>query len=106
MCLVSEPCDVWNETHRRARKEHQCTACDMAIRRFESYIEIRSLFEGDWETYRVHLNCYHVGQELMKQCEMWNPAVLAEDLREHGYDDKRSFTSGTLVPAPRDLEGL
>lgn len=48
MCYIDlEPCEVWNEAARKARKEHKCACCERTIRKGETYLVHFSVFEGD-----------------------------------------------------------
>src|SRR5579872_1590933 len=43
---ADEYCEVWSEKIRRARKEHECSACKETIRRGDLYSYTFSVFEG------------------------------------------------------------
>lgn len=48
MCsLELDPCDVWREEHRKARKQHRCASCGCAILPGTKYLSHFSVFEGD-----------------------------------------------------------
>lgn len=48
MCFVDlEPCEVWEERHRKARKVHRCSCCGRAISPGERYLVHFSVFQGD-----------------------------------------------------------
>lgn len=58
MCYSDgESCDVWNEETFRARKEYRCDECFAPIPKGVKYIRIGSLYEGSWDTLRVHWEC-------------------------------------------------
>lgn len=40
-----DPCAVWNERQRTARKEHTCDGCGARIRLGEKYVDHRSIVE-------------------------------------------------------------
>lgn len=42
--------DVWDETVRRARKEHRCDACRETIRRGDLYHRTATLYDGAWDS--------------------------------------------------------
>lgn len=47
MCFVDlEPCQLWDERHRKARKPHRCSCCRREIRAGETYLIHFSVFEG------------------------------------------------------------
>lgn len=48
MCFVDlDPCEVWQETNRKARKEHKCSCCCRTIKVGEQYLVHFSVFEGN-----------------------------------------------------------
>ena len=58
MCDINlDPCDVWRESHRKARKEHVCSCCRRAIRPGETYLVHFSVFEGDARTQKCCAEC-------------------------------------------------
>jgi hypothetical protein len=66
-------CDVWEESLRRARKEHKCDACHEPIQRGELYHATRSLFDGRWDTTYRCARCetmYRFLQPLMARGEV------------------------------------
>ena len=47
MCYIDlEPCEVWEERERKARKEHRCSCCHGAILAGQVYLVHFSVFEG------------------------------------------------------------
>ena len=58
---VDDTCTVWNETTRRARKEHVCDECREPIAKGEQHRYITSLYDGHWGTYRMCLLCDEIG---------------------------------------------
>ncbi len=57
MCYIDEPSDVWSETTVRARKPHRCFECDRTIPAGVRYVRFGSLFDGHWDTFRMHYEC-------------------------------------------------
>jgi hypothetical protein len=58
MCFYdTEPCEVYNQTRRKARKEHVCDECRDPIRRGNHYDEITGIFDGSPFRYRICLVC-------------------------------------------------
>jgi len=42
-----EPCDLWQESWRKARKQHKCCECGETIQPGQRYQYIFIIFEGD-----------------------------------------------------------
>jgi hypothetical protein len=58
MCYIElEPCTVWRETPRTARKVHRCSVCARAIQPGELYIDHFSLDENGPCTAKVCSDC-------------------------------------------------
>jgi hypothetical protein len=58
MCNTDfDPADVWNETTRRARREHTCGECYLPIPRGRHYVHVSWLYDGRWRTHRMHVEC-------------------------------------------------
>ncbi len=50
-------CELWNETERRARKQHKCDSCYRAIQPGERYVSHFSKFEGEVTTEKICADC-------------------------------------------------
>ena len=58
MCdIYLEPCEVWVETHRKARKEHECSCCFRKIVRGETYLIHFDVFEGRANSRKMCQQC-------------------------------------------------
>jgi hypothetical protein len=83
---ADETCTVWNETDRRARKEHVCDECREPITRGELHKYITSLFDGHWDTYRMCLLCDEIGDHF--SCGRGRiMQTLWSDLEENFFPD-------------------
>ena len=49
--------DVWDESVRRARKEHTCGACKEPIKRGHLYSRTACLYEGSWDFWNRCARC-------------------------------------------------
>ena len=59
MCDIDlEPCEVWRETRRRARKAHRCSCCRVEIPAGEMYCDHFSVYEGDGRREKLCLVCH------------------------------------------------
>ena len=52
-----EYCEVFEVSHRKARKHHKCSACDGPIRPGDRYVNVFTVFQGDAETIKRCLRC-------------------------------------------------
>jgi hypothetical protein len=84
MCeLELEPCEVWRETYRTARKEHRCSSCGGPIRGGEKYRDHFSIFEGHRTSQRACATCAADMDAFGKEHGTWPiPSHLAETLQE------------------------
>src|SRR5258706_14864271 len=54
MCSLDyEPCEVWDEYQRVARKPHRCSSCRRVIYVGEKYLVHFSVYEGDWSSEKM-----------------------------------------------------
>lgn len=90
MCYVGDACDVWREELVRARKLHRCDECFAPIPVGCRHVRIGSLFEGHWDTHRVHWECRilwgAVRQDLCKGKGLIVIGGLDEELSEYESD--------------------
>src|SRR4051812_6334707 len=58
MCdIYGDTSDVWSETTQRARKPWTCCECGAPIPAGTIYTRFGSLFDGHWDTFRMHYEC-------------------------------------------------
>jgi hypothetical protein len=58
VCDISlEQCELWSETKRKARKEHQCSCCRRVIRPGEEYLVHFSVLQGDPNSAKCCAEC-------------------------------------------------
>lgn len=84
MCSIDlEPVEVWNITHRKARKAHVCGVCRAAIRAGEAYTALFTVFQGDAQSYKTCAWCWAVGESFGRvHGQMPTPNGLCEALHE------------------------
>lgn len=90
MCdYIDGRCDVWNETIRKARREHKCSECFRPILVGATYMDVRSLYDGRWNTARAHVECVklrkHIAFDVCRQdlYVLDGDMSLRESVREH-----------------------
>lgn len=96
MCYVDlEPCEVWNERQRKARKSHRCECCRGTIAAGEMYFAHFSVFEGDATNAKMCLRC-NTDRDLFAAAhdgKLPTPggfyAMLRECISENDPDDDR-----------------
>lgn len=106
MCEWLEPCAVWVERLRTARRAHDCPICQGVIQPRTRYVEIRSLYDGAWATVRAHAECCDLARYVcLEVCggDLWSPYVDVEhELEQHDDADLRQ--RWTEIQARRDAE--
>jgi hypothetical protein len=58
--------DFHNETEQVARKPHRCDFCETIIEKGERYSKAIGVFEGDFFTWKEHLDCRAALLEYMR----------------------------------------
>lgn len=95
MCMVGdlEPCEVWDERERKARKAHTCSCCYGQIRAGEVYVVHFSVFEGQANSEKMCKPCHAARAEFAKAHDgsLCSPSyfgrMLMECIGENGEDD-------------------
>jgi len=85
---VEEHYTVYEESTRKARKEHECDACDDKIRVGDKYVHVFIVFQGDHETIKRCARCQAIHMHLRQECQgqgMWPAERLdcGEEYEEH-----------------------
>ncbi len=94
MCVVElEPCDVWRETERKARKEHRCGCCGRRILTGESYRAIFGVYEGEVFSGKYCGACREAAGEFSHAHEIGlpTPESLVELLQECVWDGEEEI---------------
>lgn len=74
MCSIDlDPCDVWSETWRRARKDHACSCCGGAIASGERYVAHFSKFEEYIDTAKLCSPCHEAREEFANAHDAGSP---------------------------------
>ena len=53
--------DFFNYTNPKAAKDHRCEWCGEAIPKGEVHVQGSGMWEGDWQNWRMHNECYEMG---------------------------------------------
>jgi len=53
--------DLFNYVYRKAAKDHRCERCGGAIPKGEIHIQGTGMWEGDWQNWRMHNECFNIG---------------------------------------------
>ena len=85
---MGDTATVWNVIRVRARREHVCAGCRHPICVGTQHDRIGRLYEGEWDTLRLHLECHELARRL--GAESGDDGYQAEDLRGQ-LDDLRSM---------------
>jgi hypothetical protein len=88
MCSIDlEPCDLWRETPRIARKPHHCSACGAAINPGDAYLDHFSLFEGETSSEAACYACWLAREEFADaHGQKFTPSAL-EGMLSECYSD-------------------
>lgn len=89
MCEINlEPCDVFQDTHRRARKPHVCDCCGGAIDPGEVYIAHFSVMDGDITAEKMCALCDLAAADFQQEHKTRsNPSYMRELLEECLVDE-------------------
>lgn len=85
MCFVDlEPCEVWDERDRKARKEHKCSACGGKITVGSLYVVHFNVFEGEAKSDKMCKPCEAARREFAKDHDgmLCMPRELINMIRE------------------------
>ena len=93
MCDCEMP-TVFNESKRKAKKQHTCCECDRLISKGESYFMLQGLWEGRWGNYKQCSTCHEIGSKYQDETRECYPIggliqeLINSDLIENqGEDD-------------------
>ena len=50
--------DFGELTHHKGRKDHRCIWCGQTIPKGESFAHYKGIWEGNWQNWRMHEECY------------------------------------------------
>lgn len=85
MCSTEdlEPCTVWRQTYRTARKAHECDACGGPIAPKDPYLDHFDVFEGEVSSQKICAPCTIVWNAFSKEHGgAPHPGSLIETLEE------------------------
>ena len=87
----------------KARREHRCDYCNDVIKVGEEYHRQNNIFDGQYYTWRSHLCCKNITDDLRMFDGMYDvsdgltPEMFAESvdeyIHEHHYDDEANDTA-------------
>lgn len=102
MCMIdsAEHNSFYNETWRRARKEHLCEECRRTIAPGENYLRIAIGTDGSASSYSHCIHCHAAASWLVKHCDGFLFGSVEDDLFEHWgehYDGDRLFLGRAIV---------
>lgn len=98
MCYYGDGPDFYSERTPRARKPHRCFECGRTIPTGDTYRLIAGKWDGEFDQYRIHAECYALAErlgDLMCGGE-WAFGQVLEHLTEAGIN----WETGALDPEP------
>lgn len=84
MCDCEMP-KVFNESKRKAKKQHNCCECDRPILKGENYFMLQGLWDGQWRNYKQCSICHDIGKKYQDETNECYP--LGELIQEIHYSD-------------------
>lgn len=87
MCSTGdlEPCAVWQEFPRRARKPHACGPCDSIIPPGDYYLVHFSIFDGEVTSEKVCFACWWAREDFCRahgDGQLFQPSGLISALQD------------------------
>lgn len=95
MCTIDtsdydDPCSVWHNVQRRARKPHVCATCLRAIERGETYRIHTSILDGDVSSEKACADCTAVIDEFGREHHtLYAPTSIFDGL-EHCVEEQEA----------------
>lgn len=78
-----EPCTVWRETPRVARKRHECDGCGAVIQPRDAYVRHFDVFDGQASDEAMCSVCWFARQQFIDaHGQGFGPSYLMEALQE------------------------
>lgn len=78
---MGELATVWDVHRVRARRQHTCVGCRQPICVGTQHDRIGRLYDGEWDTLRVHLECHELARTLGATAVEYGDGYQVEDLR-------------------------
>lgn len=91
MCVIDlEPCEVWSEKERTARKAHSCSCCGSAIHPGQRYLDHFSVYDGSATLQKACLPCRDDRKEFADEHDgmICNPGYFMEMLGDCITDEE------------------
>lgn len=79
MCDCLMP-TVFNESKRKAKKQHTCCECNRDILEGESYFLLQGLWHKQWRNYKQCVDCHEIGSKFQACCECYPIGELIQEL--------------------------
>jgi len=74
---MSESPTVYNLLKRKARKLHKCCECDGWISKGEVYNLHTGLWNCEWNSFKVCVDCEDLRDKIKKECDLYQDEVPA-----------------------------
>jgi len=99
-------CEVWQESHRKARKQHQCQECGRTIKPGERYMFIFTVFEGEARGNKVCAHCEIACDWLRSNCGGYMLHAVEEDIDQHVEEYRRMDIARLAVGMRRNWQRI
>ncbi len=95
--------DAWSENTRRARKDHECDACDCVIRRGDLYVVHSFVYEHTASSVKRCLRCDAIYQHLV---ELFREKRISDEAPDVRLDCGHEYRERWGVDPPPELAEL
>jgi hypothetical protein len=102
MCDVHSP--IWNRQERAATLRHDCDECRFAIMPGERYVATSGKWEGEFSTYRAHLLCDMLAQQVSRDDYCRVLGELREFVSDGGLTPLQARWASSLLGREDDGE--
>ena len=97
MCNTDyDPADLYQQSVRRARKEHRCAECYRRIEAGETYRYVFGVWSGVSSSYHVCQHCNIALLWLVAECIGFMHGGIKEEIHEHAQEYNRSTAGFSL----------
>lgn len=108
MCDIElEPCEIFQETQVKARKQHVCSCCGGLIKPGETYVKHFSLMDGDVTSEKSCAACVALAAEFKKVHGTYsNPSFMPELLQDCIESEEYEGNTAMVEKWTKEIEAM